>query len=127
MAEPRSSEPRLLPMFPLGTVLFPHALLPLRVFEPRYRTMTAHVMRGDAEFGVVLIERGSEVGGGDIRFDVGTGGSNLTWQISSGVGYRVGPLDVSLIYRYLSFEQDKSAVVQHLDIKGPMLMANFTF
>jgi hypothetical protein len=60
-------------------------------------------------------------------FDVGAGGSNLTWQISSGLGYRVGPVDVSLTYRYLSFEQGSSAVVQHLDIKGPMLMANFTF
>ena len=59
-------------MFPLGTVLFPHALLPLRVFEPRYRAMTARVMKDDGEFGVVLIERGSEVGGGDTRFDVGT-------------------------------------------------------
>jgi Lon protease-like protein len=59
-------------MFPLGTVLFPHALLPLRVFEPRYRLMTERVLRGDAEFGVVLIERGSEVGGGDTRFGVGT-------------------------------------------------------
>ena len=54
-----------MPMFPLGTVLFPHALLPLRVFEPRYREMTARVLREDGEFGVVLIERGSEVGGGD--------------------------------------------------------------
>jgi hypothetical protein len=60
-------------------------------------------------------------------FDVGAGGSNLTWQISSGVGYHVGPVDVSLTYRYLSFEQGDSSVVQHLDIKGPMLMANFTF
>jgi hypothetical protein len=60
-------------------------------------------------------------------FDIGAGGSNLTWQISSGVGYHVGPADVSLTYRYLSFEQGSSAVVQHLDIKGPMLMANFTF
>jgi len=59
-------------MFPLGTVLFPHALLPLRVFEPRYRLMTERVLRGDGEFGVVLIERGSEVGGGDTRFAVGT-------------------------------------------------------
>src|SRR3954471_17426800 len=59
-------------MFPLGTVLFPHALLPLRVFEPRYRLMTERVLRGDGEFGVVLIERGSEVGGGDTRFGVGT-------------------------------------------------------
>ena len=61
-----------MPMFPLGTVLFPHALLPLHVFEPRYRLMTERVLRGDGEFGVVLIERGSEVGGGDTRFDVGT-------------------------------------------------------
>jgi Lon protease-like protein len=59
-------------MFPLGTVLFPHSLLPLHVFEPRYRTMMRDVLAGDQEFGVVLIERGSEVGGGDVRFDVGT-------------------------------------------------------
>jgi Lon protease-like protein len=61
-----------MPMFPLGTVLFPHALLPLHVFEPRYRLMTQRVLHGDGEFGVVLIERGSEVGGGDARFGVGT-------------------------------------------------------
>jgi Lon protease-like protein len=59
-------------MFPLGVVLFPHARLALHVFEPRYRLMTRRVLRGDGEFGVVLIERGSEVGGGDARFDVGT-------------------------------------------------------
>jgi uncharacterized protein len=59
-------------MFPLGTVLFPHAVLPLHVFEPRYRALTRDVLDGDQEFGVVLIERGSEVGGGDVRFDVGT-------------------------------------------------------
>jgi Lon protease-like protein len=61
-----------MPMFPLGTVLFPYALLPLHVFEPRYRLMTKRVMQSDQQFGVVLIERGSEVGGGDVRFDVGT-------------------------------------------------------
>jgi len=59
-------------MFPLGTVLFPYGVLPLHVFEPRYRLMTEHCLAGDATFGVVLIERGSEVGGGDTRFDVGT-------------------------------------------------------
>jgi Lon protease-like protein len=61
-----------MPMFPLGTVLFPHALLPLHVFEPRYRLMTQRVMNADGEFGVVLIERGSDVGGGDTRFGIGT-------------------------------------------------------
>jgi Lon protease-like protein len=59
-------------MFPLGTVLFPHASLSLHVFEPRYRVMTRRCLDGDREFGVVLIERGSEVGGGDVRFDTGT-------------------------------------------------------
>jgi uncharacterized protein len=59
-------------MFPLGTVLFPSGLLPLHVFEPRYRAMVEDCLAGDEQFGVVLIERGSEVGGGDTRFDVGT-------------------------------------------------------
>jgi Lon protease-like protein len=63
---------RLSPMFPLGTVLFPGAFLPLHVFEPRYRAMTQECLAGDRSFGVVLIERGSEVGGGDTRVDVGT-------------------------------------------------------
>jgi len=60
------------PMFPLGSVLFPHAVLPLHVFEPRYRALVADCLAGDARFGVVLIERGQEVGGGDTRFALGT-------------------------------------------------------
>lgn len=70
-----SEEPALrlpLAMFPLGTVLFPYMPLPLHVFEPRYRRLTQDCLRAGREFGVVLIERGSEVGGGDSRFSVGT-------------------------------------------------------
>ncbi|HEY3239977.1 MAG TPA: LON peptidase substrate-binding domain-containing protein, partial [Acidimicrobiia bacterium] len=59
-------------MFPLGTVLVPSAHLPLHIFEPRYRALAQDCLAGDREFGVVLIERGSEVGGGDVRFGVGT-------------------------------------------------------
>src|SRR4051794_34073883 len=59
-------------MFPLESVLFPYALMPLQVFEPRYREMIELCLRGDGRFGVVLIERGSHVGGGDSRFDFGT-------------------------------------------------------
>ena len=62
----------VLPMFPLGTVLLPGMVLPLHVFEPRYRQLVQDCEAGDGEFGVVLIERGSEVGGGDVRTDVGT-------------------------------------------------------
>jgi len=59
-------------MFPLGVVLFPGAVLPLQVFEPRYRQLVADLPRHDDRFGVVLIKRGGEVGGGDERYDVGT-------------------------------------------------------
>jgi Lon protease-like protein len=61
-----------LPMFPLGSALVPYQTLPLQVFEPRYLEMVVGCLAGDGRFGVVLIERGSEVGGGDVRFDVGT-------------------------------------------------------
>ena len=61
-----------LPMFPLGTVLFPSMILPLHVFEPRYRALARRCVDGDGELGIVLIERGSEVGGGDTRCHVGT-------------------------------------------------------
>jgi Lon protease-like protein len=71
-------------MFPLGMVHFPHVVLPLQVFERRYRTLVADCLQGDLAFGVVLIERGSEVGGGDVRFDVGT----LTTIVRAGLDER---------------------------------------
>jgi uncharacterized protein len=64
----------VIPMFPLGTVLLPGGVLPLHVFEPRYRQLVIDCLAddsGDPEFGVTLIERGSEVGGGDQRTAVG--------------------------------------------------------
>lgn len=60
------------PMFPLESVLLPGMVLPLHVFEERYRTLVRDCMDGEREFGVVMIERGSEVGGGDARSQVGT-------------------------------------------------------
>jgi Lon protease-like protein len=63
---------RSLAMFPLGTVLMPHMVLPLHIFEPRYRTMFHDLIDDGREFGVVQIARGSETGGGDVRHDVGT-------------------------------------------------------
>ncbi len=80
-------------MFPLSTVLFPDGALPLHVFEPRYLALVRDCLAGAAgggvasvrrtggrdawvpverSFGVVLIARGSEVGGGDERFGLGT-------------------------------------------------------
>jgi len=74
MTEARSAQPRLdrMGMFPLSAVLYPYAQIPLHVFEPRYRALTQDCLAGDSRFGVVLIERGAEVGGGDQRMTVGT-------------------------------------------------------
>lgn len=60
-------------------------------------------------------------------FDAGAGGSKLTWQIASGLGYHTHLADLSLTYRYLTWQQSNSFNVERLSIKGPMLMANFTF
>ena len=60
-------------MFPLSRPLMPGMPLPLRLFEPRYLAMLEAVLvREPADFGVVLIERGTEAGGGETRFDIGT-------------------------------------------------------
>lgn len=58
-------------MFPLGSPLLPGAVLPLHIFEPRYRALAQRCTSNEDPFGVVMIERGSEVGGGDVRADVG--------------------------------------------------------
>ena len=61
-------------MFPLGSTVFPGQVVPLHVFEPRYRTLLADLTAPDADatFGIALIDRGFEVGGGDHRVDVAT-------------------------------------------------------
>lgn len=60
------------PMFPLQSALLPGEVLPLRIFEPRYSQLVRDcLLMDDPSFGVVLISRGREVGGGDVRSDVG--------------------------------------------------------
>ena len=62
-----------MPMFPLGSVLMPAMPLPLRIFEPRYLKLLGDLVAEETpEFGVVLIERGQEVGGGEKRMSLGT-------------------------------------------------------
>ena len=65
----------LLPLFPLGTVLFPGIPLPLHVFEPRYRELVSDLLAGPEPrvFGVVAIREGHEVGVDAVRalYDVG--------------------------------------------------------
>ena len=60
-------------MFPLGSVLFPSMPLTLRIFEERYLKLLGDLMSSESpQFGVVLVSRGSEVGGGETRMTIGT-------------------------------------------------------
>ena len=62
----------MMPMFPLQSAPLPGDTVPLRIFEPRYSRMVQDCVAADEPvFGVVLISQGREVGGGDIRSDVG--------------------------------------------------------
>jgi Lon protease-like protein len=61
-----------LPLFPLNTVLFPGQMLPLHIFEDRYRLMIRRCLAEDLPFGVVLIKRGLEVGAEAEPHEVGT-------------------------------------------------------
>ena len=66
------SEERVLPLFPLNTVLFPGAALPLQIFEDRYKEMLQDCMAADSRFGAVLIKEGLEVGGPAVPHTTGT-------------------------------------------------------
>jgi Lon protease-like protein len=64
-----------LPLFPLGTVLFPGMILPMHVFEDRYRTMMQRRLGENPIFGVVLTRFGNEVGDEPDIFALGTAAS----------------------------------------------------
>ena len=51
-----------IPLFPLGTVLYPGGVLPLRIFEPRYVAMVRDCLARESAFGVCLIRAGFEAG-----------------------------------------------------------------
>ncbi len=60
-SEPSSANAESLPLFPLGTVVFPGGLLPLQIFELRYLKMMGECERQGSHFGVVTLTRGGEV------------------------------------------------------------------
>lgn len=62
----------LIPIFPLGSVLFPGGTLPLHIFEERYKQMINECIDLSQPFGVVLIKSGYEVGAPAAPHDVGT-------------------------------------------------------
>lgn len=70
-----------LPIFPLGTVLFPGALLPLKIFEQRYMDMAKGCLKEGLSFGICLIREGSEVGAPAVPEQVGTLAKIVDWDM----------------------------------------------
>jgi len=70
-----------LPIFPLGTVLFPGGALPLRVFEPRYMDMVRDCLKHGTPFGVCLIVKGREVGEAAEHEEVGCLATITDWDM----------------------------------------------
>ncbi len=73
--------PKNIFLFPLGTVLFPGGVLPLKIFEQRYLDMTKACIRDKLPFGVCLIREGREVGTAAVPEAVGTLATIEQWEM----------------------------------------------
>ena len=72
-----------IPIFPLGTVLFPGGRLALRIFEQRYVDMTKACIRDESVFGVCLIRAGYEVGKPAVPCELGCTARIAEWDVPS--------------------------------------------
>lgn len=131
-------EREVIPIFPLNTVLFPGMLLPLNIFEDRYKLMLKHCLAESVDFGVVLLKDGQPEGplSGDV-FRIGT--TAQIRQVDS-IGDRFNILSVGIrrfrvielhaeLYPYLSatveyypVESDFSANIRILGLELRRLM-----
>lgn len=111
---PERRDTTVVPLFPLGTLLVPGLLMPLRLFEPRYLALAADLMAQPAQqrqFGVVAIRHGREVGlaGGSELYDIGTlaevsdisANPDGTFNVQSSGGRRFRILDLDVSHAYL--------------------------
>ena len=104
-----------IPLFPLQTVLFPGATLPLHIFEPRYREMVGRCLEHEEPFGVCLILEGEEVGGPALPHRVGTEAAIIASQ-----RYRDGRYDIVV-------EGRRRFEVLHVDPTRAYLRADVRF
>ena len=112
-----------IPIFPLGTVLYPGGLLPLRIFEQRYLDLTKCCIRDNAPFGVCLIREGVEVGTVAVPYAVGCTARIAQWDMPHlGVFHLV--THGESVFRILEQWTAKSGLVQaqvELDDPAPAL------
>jgi uncharacterized protein len=111
----------VLPLFPLNAVLFPNMILPLHIFEERYRTLVRRRIEADPMFGVVLTRQGREVGDEPEIHLIGTAASLVEavrhddgrYHLAMRGGRRFRVLDGNWQERYLT------GVVEWIDSAEP--------
>ncbi len=59
--------------------------------------------------------------------DIGTGDSELTYQLFAGVGYKYDWGDIKLGYRYIGYEMDDNMIIDNLDLSGAVLGVSLKF
>ena len=100
-----------IPIFPLGTVLYPESTLPLRIFEQRYLDMTKVCIRDSAPFGVCLIREGLEVGSPAVPWDTGCTARITQWDMPHlGLFHLITQGDA--VFRILEQWHTKSGLIQ---------------
>ena len=100
-----------IPIFPLGTVLYPEGTLPLRIFEQRYLDMTKVCIRDGAPFGVCLIREGLEVGSPAVPWDTGCTARIAQWDMPHlGLFHLITQGDA--VFRILEQWHTKSGLIQ---------------
>jgi Lon protease-like protein len=72
---------RILPLFPLATVLFPGGRMPLKIFEQRYLDLAKACLADNTTFGLCGIREGSETGEPAIPYEVGTEARIVEWDM----------------------------------------------
>lgn len=109
-----------LPLFPLGAVLFPGLVMPLHIFEERYRRLVADLLEQPADeprrFGVVAIELGHEVGPGAAQRLAPVG---CTAEVHGATKYEDGRYD-------LICTGAERFRIEHVDTEGPYPQADVT-
>jgi uncharacterized protein len=80
--EPRANV-RAMPIFPLGTVLFPDGVMALKIFETRYMDMAKLALKQNSPFGICLIVEGAEVGAPALPERIGTAVHIVEWDMQN--------------------------------------------
>jgi len=103
---------RVLPVFPLKTVLYPRQVLPLHIFEDRYRRMLEDCLGADRMMGIVLIFSGEEANETPVPYPIGTVARIDNWHLVEPERYRVTTVGLQ-----------RFRIIEFLDSEKPYLTA----